>query len=125
MRILVTGAAGMIGRKLCVRLAADGAIAGRPIETAHLVDVVVPAPPAGARFTTLCEALDVAAPSTAAKAIAARPDVVFHLAAVVSGEAESDFDKGYAVNLDATRRDACSRRSAANASAPAAPIARG
>ena len=104
MRILVTGAAGMIGRKLCVRLAADSAIAGRPIETAHLVDIVVPAPPAGARFTTQCEALDVAAPSTAAKAIAARPDVVFHLAAVVSGEAESDFDKGYAVILDATRR---------------------
>ena len=79
MRILVTGAAGMIGRKLFVRLAADGAIAGRPIETAHLVDIVVPAPPAGARFTTQCEALDVAAPSTAAKAIAARPDVVFTL----------------------------------------------
>jgi nucleoside-diphosphate-sugar epimerase len=103
LRILVTGAAGMIGRKLCARLAAEGAIDGRPIEAAHLVDVVAPAPPAGARFATLCEALDVAAPTAAAKAIAARPDVVFHLAAVVSGEAESDFAKGYAVNLDATR----------------------
>jgi nucleoside-diphosphate-sugar epimerase len=103
MRILVTGATGMIGRKLCARLAADGAIDGQPIEAAHLLDVVAPAPPAGAHFATLCEALDVAMPSAAAKAIAARPDVVFHLAAVVSGEAESDFDKGYAVNLDATR----------------------
>ena len=103
MRILVTGAAGMIGRKLGARLAADGAIAGRPIETGHLVDIAAPEPPAGGRFATLCEALDVAEPSAAAKVIAARPDVVFHLAAVVSGEAETDFDKGYAVNLDATR----------------------
>jgi D-erythronate 2-dehydrogenase len=103
MRILVTGAAGMIGRKLCARLSADGAIDGQPIDGAHLVDVVSPAPPAGARFATLCEALDVTAPAAAAKAIAARPDVVFHLAAVVSGEAESDFAKGYAVNLDASR----------------------
>ena len=104
MRILVTGGAGMIGRKLCARLAAEGAIAGRPIESAHFVDLAAPVPPAGARFAALCEALDVAAPSTAAKLIAARPNLVFHLAAVVSGEAESDFDKGYAVNLDATRR---------------------
>lgn len=103
MRILVTGAAGMIGRKLCARLAADGAIGDRSIEAAHLIDIVAPAPPAGAGFATLCEALDVGAPTAAAKAVAARPDVVFHLAAVVSGEAESDFDKGYAVNLDATR----------------------
>ena len=83
MRILVTGAAGMIGRKLCAKLAADGAIAGRAIEVVHLVDVAAPAPPAGARFAALCEALDVAAPSTAMKAIAARPGVIFHLAAVV------------------------------------------
>ena len=104
MRILVTGAAGMIGRKLCARLAAEGAIASRPIESAHFVDLAAPVPPAGARFAALCEALDVASPSTAARLIAGRPNVVFHLAAVVSGEAESDFDKGYAVNLDATRR---------------------
>ena len=35
--------------------------------------------------------------------IAERPDVVFHLAAIVSGEAEADFDKGYRINLDGTR----------------------
>ena len=32
------------------------------------------------------------------------PDVIFHLAAIVSGEAEADFDKGYRVNLDGTRQ---------------------
>jgi len=47
---------------------------------------------------------DLSAPGEAEKLIAARPDTIFHLAAVVSGEAEADFDKGYRVNLDATRR---------------------
>ena len=36
--------------------------------------------------------------------VAGRPDLIFHLAAIVSGEAEADFDKGYRINLDATRQ---------------------
>jgi len=103
LRILVIGAAGMIGRKLVARLAADGAIAGRPIEAARLVDLSPPSPPERSSFATTCEAVDLASAAVAARLIAERPDVVFHLAAVVSGEAESDFEKGYAVNLDATR----------------------
>ena len=94
----------MIGRKLSARLAREGAIAGRTIDAACFVDLAAPAPPAGARFASICEAVDLASASAAGEIVAARPDVVFHLAAVVSGEAESDFDKGYAVNLDATRR---------------------
>ncbi len=46
---------------------------------------------------------DLSAPGEAAGAVARRPDVIFHLAGVVSGEAELDFDKGYRVNLDGTR----------------------
>jgi D-erythronate 2-dehydrogenase len=46
---------------------------------------------------------DFADPSTAATLLAHRPDVIFHLAAIVSGEAELDFDKGYRINLDGTR----------------------
>jgi nucleoside-diphosphate-sugar epimerase len=48
-------------------------------------------------------AADLADPTVAEKAVAERPDVIFHLAGVVSGEAETDFDKGYRVNLDGTR----------------------
>ena len=48
-------------------------------------------------------AADLAAPGEAATAVARRPDMIFHLAGVVSGEAELDFDKGYRVNLDGTR----------------------
>ncbi|THD49807.1 MAG: SDR family oxidoreductase [Bradyrhizobium sp.] len=103
MRVLVIGAAGMIGRKLCAALARDGALGGRPIESAHFVDLVAPAP-LPAPFPAQCEALDLCAEGASERLIAERPDVVFLLAAVVSGEAERDFDKGYAINLDATRR---------------------
>jgi nucleoside-diphosphate-sugar epimerase len=101
MHILITGAAGMVGRKLTERLAADNALNGKPIDKFTLVDVVAPAKPAG--FKTEAYAADVSAPDAAAKMIAERPDVIFHLAAVVSGEAETDFEKGYRVNLDTMR----------------------
>ncbi|MGO4869547.1 MAG: D-erythronate dehydrogenase [Roseiarcus sp.] len=103
MKILVIGAAGMIGRKLCERLGRDGALAGKPIEAGRFVDIVAPSPPSFADFPTTCEAYDIAAPYVAPKLIADRPHFIFLLASVVSGEAESDFDKGYAVNLDGAR----------------------
>jgi len=103
MNILVTGAAGMIGRKLTVRLLADQALNGTPIGRIKLVDVVAPEPPAGFAANVATAACDLAAPGETSKLVAERPDVIFHLAAIVSGEAELDFDKGYRVNLDATR----------------------
>src|SRR5581483_534527 len=93
----------MIGRKLTQRLVADGALHGKPIEALTLLDVVPAAKPAGFAGKVETAATDLAAPGEAAKAIAPRPEVIFHLAGVVSGEAELDFDKGYRVNLDGMR----------------------
>jgi D-erythronate 2-dehydrogenase len=87
-RVLVIGAAGMIGRKLVQRLAADG--------DALMLHDVVP-------FQGSTHVSDLSAPGEAEKLIAGRPELIFHLAAVVSGEAEADFEKGYRVNLDGTR----------------------
>jgi D-erythronate 2-dehydrogenase len=103
MHILITGAAGMIGRKLSERLARDGALKGRPIERLTLTDVIAPPKPVGFAGAVDASASDIAAPGVAAKLIAGRPEVVFHLAGVVSAEAEVDFEKGYRVNLDGTR----------------------
>ena len=103
MHILITGAAGMIGRKLSERLAGEGALAGKPIDALTLLDVAAPAAPAGFAGKVRLVTADLAAEGQAANAIAGRPDVIFHLAGVVSGEAELDFDKGYRVNLDGTR----------------------
>src|SRR5271169_6899195 len=103
MHILITGAAGMIGRKLTERLVIDRALGDRGIEKLTLIDIVTPARPAGFSDHVKTRAADLAAPDVAEKAIAARPEVIFHLAGVVSGEAETDFEKGYRVNLDGTR----------------------
>lgn len=102
MKVLVIGAAGMVGRKLVSALLAAGEIGGQVLESLHLADVVAPeAPLAGIVVKT--SAVDLAAPETAAELVADQPDVIFHLAAIVSGEAEADFEKGYRINLDGTR----------------------
>lgn len=103
MHILITGAAGMIGRKLSARLVKDTQLNGKKIDRLTLIDVVAPEKPASFAGTAELSASDLSSPGAAAKAIAGKPDVIFHLAGVVSGEAETDFDKGYRVNLDGTR----------------------
>jgi D-erythronate 2-dehydrogenase len=103
MHILITGAAGMIGRKLTARLVKDGGLGGKPIDRLTLIDVVAPEKPAGYAGAVDVSTSDLSAPGAAAKAIGGRPEVIFHLAGVVSGEAEIDFEKGYRVNLDGTR----------------------
>lgn len=103
MHVLVTGAAGMIGRKLLARLAGDGELNGEAIDHLTLIDVVTPEAPAGFRGKVTAVTADLAAAGVAEKLIASRPRVIFHLAGVVSGEAETDFEKGYRVNLGGIR----------------------
>ncbi|MCZ8258891.1 MAG: SDR family oxidoreductase [Beijerinckiaceae bacterium] len=103
MKILILGGAGMVGRKLAERLAGDGRLGGIPISRVVLHDIVMPAAPKGATFQVECLASDFSLPGGAERLVASRPDVIFHLAAIVSGEAEADFEKGYRINLDGTR----------------------
>jgi nucleoside-diphosphate-sugar epimerase len=103
MHILITGAAGMIGRKLVARLVAAGALNGKPIDKLTLIDVSAPQKPQGFAGSAVTSAGDIADAAAAHRAVAGRPDVIFHLAAVVSGEAELDFEKGVHVNLDGSR----------------------
>ena len=103
MHVAVTGAAGMIGRKLVARLVSDGRIGDAEVGRLSLLDVAVPEAPEGWTGEADRAAGDLAEPGVAEQLVSARPEVIVHLAAVVSGEAEADFDKGYHVNLDGTR----------------------
>jgi nucleoside-diphosphate-sugar epimerase len=102
MKVLIIGGAGMIGRKLAERLAKDGRLGGSPISAMMLYDVVAPDKPKSAAFPVETMTGDLPAPGETDKLVAGKPDVIFHLAAIVSGEAEQDFDKGYRINLAGT-----------------------
>ncbi len=103
MHILVLGGAGMVGRKFIERLARDGQLGGKPVTRITAQDVVAATAPAGAPFAFEALTSDLSQPGEAEKLIASRPELIVHLAAIVSGEAEADFDKGYRINLDGTR----------------------
>ena len=100
MHVLITGAAGMLGRKLTKRLVDVGALRARPIGRIDLVDIVE-GPIEGAICTA--HVADLCEPGVAAELLKPMPEVIFHLAGVVSGEAEANFDKGMVVNIDGAR----------------------
>ena len=104
MKILVTGAGGMIGRKLVERLAKDKSLNDKAIEAVTLVDVVDSPIPDGAPAQINFKAIvsDFSEKGVAATLMHERPDVIFHLAAIVSGDAEANFEKGYKINFNGT-----------------------
>ncbi|WP_391481141.1 D-erythronate dehydrogenase [Nereida sp. NH-UV-3] len=98
MKVLILGAAGMLGRKLALHLQRVGRIQGHDISELVLADVIAPSQD-GAR----CVEVNITDAVQVGALINERPDVIFHLAAIVSGEAEANFDKGYAINLGGTQ----------------------
>src|SRR5687768_6930123 len=100
-QILITGGGGFLGSRLAKALKAR-----QPDARITLLDMAFP-PGLEREFT--CISGDVSSPEVIGRALGTNTDSVFHLAAVVSGGAEADFDLGYRVNLDGTRHllEAC------------------
>lgn len=106
MKILITGAAGFIGQKLANDLLKSDLV----IDELLLADVVLPKAIPDKRV--ICFQSDLTIPAKIEALVSEDLDIVFHLAAVVSGHAEKDFDLGWKVNLDMTRflLEACRRK---------------
>lgn len=94
-KVLILGGGGMIGQQLAARLVRDGLGGDRSLDITAF-DVAFPPDPVSG---PACITGDIADPATAQKLIADTPDVIFHLAAIVSGEAEEDFEKGWRINM--------------------------
>jgi D-erythronate 2-dehydrogenase len=105
MKVFISGGGGFIGYRLARRLLERGTLAGAdgkqaPISQIKLFDAAFPPSPDP---RLVCVQGDIADPATVERALDADTSSVFHLAAVVSGGAEADFDLGYRINLDGMR----------------------
>jgi len=105
MRIVITGGAGFLGTRLARKLLERGSLVdaagtSRPLRELVLLDMTAAAVD-DPRVTAV--AGDLADPAVIERVVTADTDSIFHLAAVVSGQAEAEFDTGMRVNLDATR----------------------
>ena len=84
MHVMITGSAGMLGKKLAASLAAGALVGGKAIELVTLVDVITSAIPEAISDHTSVIACDFSGAGIASTLIESRPDVIFHLAAVVN-----------------------------------------
>lgn len=103
MHIAITGAAGFLGQRLVQQLIAKGELRQQAITRLTLIDQMEAPQPAPGNIAVSSIALDITAPGALDSVLAQHPDVIYHLAAVVSSAAEADLDLGMRVNFDATR----------------------
>ena len=115
MKIVITGGSGFLGQRVARELLKRGQVSdadGQPQSIRELVLVDIATPANGLLDSKVHYAIgDAASPKFIAEAFGDDTDGIFHLAAVVSGAAEANFDLGMRVNIDGTRRllDACRR----------------
>ena len=93
----------MLGRKLIASFLSGALVGDQDVTRLTLVDVIQPPEISHSDIAIDRVTLDLSVAGSATTLVQKRPDLIYHLAAIVSGEAEQDIDKGYRINLDGTR----------------------
>ena len=98
MKILIMGGAGMIGQKLLNLILNKGELRSQKISEITLFDIVDTPHPTNTSISIITKTGDISDPSVSNDLVSSEPDVIFHLAAIVSGQAEQEFDLGWNIN---------------------------
>ncbi len=98
MKILIMGGAGMIGQKLLNLILKKEKINNQKISEITLFDIIEAPYPDGTNIPIQSKSGDISKTDVSKNLISSKPDIIFHLAAIVSGQAEQEFDLGWDIN---------------------------
>ena len=98
MKILIMGGAGMIGQKLLNLILNKGELRNQKISEITLFDIINAPHPVDTSIPIITKTGDISDPTVSNDLVSSEPDIIFHLAAIVSGQAEQEFDLGWNIN---------------------------
>ncbi|MDC1133763.1 SDR family oxidoreductase [Alphaproteobacteria bacterium] len=98
MKILILGGAGMVGQKLLNKILDKQELRNKKVSEITLFDIIKAPYPDNTTIPIVTKSGDISDPSVSADIVSSKPDVIFHLAAIVSGQAEQEFDLGWNIN---------------------------
>ena len=98
MKILIMGGAGMIGQKLLNLLLKKEKLNNQKISEITLFDIIEAPYPNNTNIPIQSKSGDISDINVSKNLILSKPDIIFHLAAIVSGQAEQEFDLGWDIN---------------------------
>ena len=98
MKILIMGGAGMVGQKLLNLILKKQELRNKKVSEITLFDIIKAPYPQNSSIPIITKSGDISDPTVSNDIISSKPDVIFHLAAIVSGQAEQEFDLGWNIN---------------------------
>ena len=98
MKILIMGGAGMIGQKLLNLILSNPKLRNKQITEITLFDIIDSPYPSDSKIPIIVKSGDISNQQTSVDLVSSKPDIIFHLAAIVSGQAEQEFDLGWNIN---------------------------